>query len=136
VRTEPFLGVSRRDIRSEIKRWMDNQHLVMWFGPSSTQRQTRKLNSRPDLTTRAGLLSFIRTQSRVVIGLLAGHNTLRQHLCVMGLSNNPICRKCGTEKKTSVHVLCECEALASLRHSYLSYFLDPEDSRKRNIGAI
>jgi hypothetical protein len=54
----------------------------------------------------------------------------------MGLSDNPICRKCGTEEETSVHVLCECEALASLRYSYLgSFFLDPEDIRKLNIGA-
>jgi hypothetical protein len=55
----------------------------------------------------------------------------------MGLSDNPICRKCGTEKETSVHVLCAHEALASLRYSYLgSFFLDPEDIRKLNIGAI
>ena len=48
-----------------------------------------------------------------------------------------ICRKCGTEEETSVHVLCECEALASVRHSYLgSFFLDPEDIRKLNIGPI
>jgi hypothetical protein len=55
----------------------------------------------------------------------------------MGLSNNPICRKCGTEEETSVHVLYAYEALASLKHSYLgSFFLDPEDIRKLNIGAI
>jgi len=73
-------------------------------------------------------LSFNRIQSRVVIGLLTGRNTLRRHLYVMGLSDNPICRKCGTEEETSVQVLCACETLASLRHSYLcSFFLDPED---------
>jgi hypothetical protein len=82
-------------------------------------------------------LSFNRTQSRVIIGLHIGHNTLRQHLYVMGLSNNPICGKCGTEEETSVHVLCACEALASLRHSHLGFFfLDPEDIRKLNTGAI
>ena len=55
----------------------------------------------------------------------------------MGLSNNPICRKCGTEEETSVLILCECEALASLRHAHLgSFFLDPEDIRKLSIGAI
>jgi hypothetical protein len=43
-------------------------------------------------------------------------------LYVMGLSNNPICRKCGTEEETSVHILCACEALASLRHTYLGSF--------------
>jgi hypothetical protein len=46
-------------------------------------------------------------------------------------------RKCGTEEETSAHVLCECEALASLRHSYLgSFFLDAEDIRKLSTGAI
>ena len=55
----------------------------------------------------------------------------------MGLSDNPICRECGTEEETSVHVLCECEVLASLRHSYLgSFFLDHEDIRILNTGTI
>ena len=46
-------------------------------------------------------------------------------------------RKCGTEKETSVHILCKCEALASLRHKYLgSFFLDPEDIRLLGVGAI
>ena len=62
----------------------------------------------------------IRTQMRVVVGLLTGHNTLRRHLHVMGLSNDPACRTCGTEEETSVHILCECEA--SLRHQYLGSF--------------
>jgi len=71
------------------------------------------------------------------MGLLPGHNTLRQCLYIMGLSDNPICRKCGTKEETSVHVLCECEALASLRQSYVgSFFLGPEDMGKLNIGAI
>jgi len=73
----------------------------------------------------------------VVVGLLTGHNTLIRHLHVMGLSNDPTCRKCGTEEETSVQILCECEALASLRHQYLgSIFLDPEDIRVLGEGAI
>jgi len=55
----------------------------------------------------------------------------------MGMSNNPICRKCDTEEETSVHILCVCEAWASLRHSCLgSFFLDPEDIKKLNTRAI
>jgi hypothetical protein len=55
----------------------------------------------------------------------------------MGLSNNPICRKCGAEEETSVHILCEREALTSLRQTYLgSFFLDPEDIRVLGMGAI
>jgi hypothetical protein len=29
VGPEPFFGVSRKNIRRKIKRWMDNQYLVM-----------------------------------------------------------------------------------------------------------
>jgi hypothetical protein len=82
-------------------------------------------------------LFFKRTQSRVVIDLLTGHNILRRHLYVMGLSNNPTFRKCGTEEETTVHILCECESLVSLRGAHLgSFFLDPEDVRKLSIGAV
>jgi len=83
-------------------------------GPCSTQRQARELISGPDLATGARLLSFNRTQTRVLIGLLTGHNTLRRHLHIIGLCNDHMCRKCGTEEETSVHILCECEALACL----------------------
>jgi len=55
----------------------------------------------------------------------------------MGLCSDPMCRKCGTEEETSVHILCECEALASIRHVYLgSLFLDPDDIRELGMGAI
>ena len=53
----------------------------------------------------------------------------------MGLNDNPTCRKCGTEEVTSVHILCECETLASLRNAHLgSSFLDPEDVMNLSIG--
>ena len=92
--------------------------------------------SGPDLATGARLLSFNRTQNKVVIGLLTGHNTLRRHLYIMGLINDPTCRRCDAEDET-VHILCECEALASLRHTYLgSLLLDPEDIKKLGVGAI
>jgi predicted amidophosphoribosyltransferase len=56
---------------------------------------------------------------------------------IMRLTNSPLCSKCGAEEETSAHVLCECEALAMLRHIYLgSVFLDPEDIRGLSLGAI
>jgi len=73
----------------------------------------------------------------VVIGLLTGHNTLRRHIHVMGLSDNPTYRKCGVEQESSGYILCEFEALASLRQIHLgSFFLDPEDIRVLGVGAI
>jgi hypothetical protein len=130
------LGVSRQNIRRNIKSWIEKQHLALWRGPCGTQRQARELISGPNLAIGAQLLSFNRTQSRAVIGLLTAHNTVRRHLHVMGLSNDPTCRNCGTEEETSVHILCECEALASLRHRFLGYFfLNPEDITVLGVGA-
>jgi hypothetical protein len=122
--------------RKGVFRWME-KHLALWRGLCSTQRQARDLILVSDLATGSRLLSFNRTQSMVIIDLLTGHNTLRRHLYIMGLCSNLTCRKCGTEDETSVHILCESEALASLRHTYLrSFFLDPEDIRALGMGAI
>jgi hypothetical protein len=55
----------------------------------------------------------------------------------MGLKINPTCKKCGTEEETSVGILYECEALASLKLTHLfSFFLGPEDIMQLNIGVI
>ena len=80
VGPEPSLGVSRQSIRRKIRYWLDSQHWKRWRGLGSTQRQAGEiiLGPSPDVKTR--LLSFNRTQFRVVIGLLTGHNTLRRQL--------------------------------------------------------
>ena len=65
---EPFLGVSRQNIRRKLNCWMGKQHLALWRGPCNTQRQAQELISGPDLATGARLLSFNRTETKVVIG--------------------------------------------------------------------
>jgi hypothetical protein len=110
VGPEPSLGVSRQNIRRKIKWWMDNQHLARWQDFGSSQRQARRLISGPSLDTKIRHLSYDRIQSRVVIGLLSGHSTLRRHLHSVGLPNCPLYRRCGAEDNTSAHILCECEA--------------------------
>ena len=96
VGPEPSLGVCRQNIKINIKFWMDNQHLITWSGLSSSETET---GPSPGAKTR--LLSFNRTQSRVVIGRLIGHDTLRRHHHLMGLTNSPLCRRCGTEDEIS-----------------------------------
>jgi hypothetical protein len=137
VGPEPSLGVYRQDIRRKIRRWLVNQHWVWWRGLGNTQRQARELISGTCLGAKARFLSFNRTQSTAVTGLFTGHNTLRRHLHLLGLSDSPLCRRCGAADVTSAHILCECEALVSLRHTYLgSFFLDPEEIKCINLGAI
>jgi len=61
---------------------------------------------------------------------------MRRHLHLMGLSDIPLYRRCGAEDETSAHILCECEALVSLRHVYLISFLESEDIKNMSLGAI
>jgi hypothetical protein len=96
----------------------------------------RELISGPCLGAKARFLSSYRTLSRAVTGLLTGHNTLRRHLHLMGLSDTPLCRRCGAEDETSAHIFCECEALALLGHAYLGSFLEPEDIKSVSLGDI
>ena len=104
VRPELVLGVSRQDIRRRIRCWMVNQHWIWWRGLGDTQRQAWELISGPCLGSKARFLSSNRTQSRTVTGPLTGHNTLRRHLYLMGLSDSPLCRRCGAEDETSAHI--------------------------------
>jgi hypothetical protein len=137
VGPQPALGVSWQELRNRISRWLGDQHRRRWQNLSSAQQQACKLISRPCRGTRVRFLSFNGTQSRVVTGLLTGHNTLRRHLHLMGLTDSPLCRKCGAEEETSAHILCQCEALALIRHAHLgSSFLKPEGSKSQNLGAI
>jgi len=134
---EPTLGVSRCDLQKRLSCWLTNQHGAQWRGLGDTQSRARELISGPSLGTRAKFMTFNRIQSRAITGLLTGHNTLRRHLYLLGLHDNPLCRKCGTGEETSAHILCECESLASFRHAHLgSFFLEPEDIKSLGLGAI
>jgi hypothetical protein len=134
-RSRPW-GVSRQVLRNEISRCLGNQHRMLWQNLGITQWQAQELILGPCRGTKVKLLSFNRTQLRVVTGLLTGHNTLRRHLHLMRLMDSPLCRKCGAEDETSAHILCRCEALASLTHLYLgAFFLEPEDIKSMSLGA-
>jgi len=76
---EPALGVSRRDLRKRLGRWLVNQHGAFWRGLGGTQSQAREFISGPILGTRANFMTLSRIQSRAVTGLLTGHNTLGRH---------------------------------------------------------
>ena len=86
---------------------MDNQHLARWQGLKSTQTQAQELISGPSPTAKTKLLSFNKTQSRVVTSLLTRQNTLRRHFHLMGLTNSPLCRRCREQDESSADVLCE-----------------------------
>jgi hypothetical protein len=108
--------------------------MVMWRGPCSTQKQTLKFISGLSLAAKAQLLSLTGQNPGSLLAFL--QYTLIRHSYLMEFISNSTCRMCGTEEETSVHILCKCEALASLRHAHVgSFFLDTDDSRVLSIGA-
>jgi hypothetical protein len=112
-KSDPIFNVGI-DVKKKIKGCTDSKHMAMWQGLISTQRQARKLILGPNPTAKTGPLSYNRIYLRVGTGLLTGYNTLRRHLYIMGLIDSPFCRGCGAEEETSAHVLCECQAFATL----------------------
>ena len=73
----------------------------------------------------------------MLTGLLTGRNTLRRDLYIMGLIESPLHRRCWAEEETSAHILCECQTMDSLRHTYQgSSLLDPEDVKVSKSGGL
>jgi hypothetical protein len=50
----------------------------------------------------------------------------------MGLSDSPLCRRCGAEDETSAHVLSS----GFTQTVHLGSFLDPQDINSISLGAI
>jgi hypothetical protein len=71
------------------------------------------------------------------ISLLGITNTMRRHLYMMRLIDSPLRWRSRAEQETSALVFSECEALASLKHTYwvpFFFFFDPADVRISSLG--
>jgi hypothetical protein len=74
------------------------------------------------------LLRPNRDQLRWVVGLLTGHCHLKGHLSKLGLTADPNCERCLEDDESSIHILCDCEAVAYTRFRHLGqYFMEPSD---------
>jgi hypothetical protein len=93
--------------------------MIQWQGLAGTLRQARELISGPRIAAKTTLMSFKMAQSRVLTGLLTGHNAMRRHLHILVLFDSPLCRKSGAGEEPSAHVLCECEALATHKDTFI-----------------
>ena len=82
-------------------------------------RQAKEHIIRPNVRLTKVLLSYDRKDLRIIVGILTGHYHLNQHLCRIGVTDNPECRWCLEEDETVSHILCECPALARLRRTHL-----------------
>ncbi len=68
---------------------------------------------------------------RMLVGLLTGRINLQYMLHKMRRAKTLSCRRCGAEKETSVHILCECPVLGIGKDADLGFCQDRSTINKR-----
>jgi len=115
---ELFAAVPATAVKRELNSWVQKEHRKKW-SCTPALRQSKLFIRWPDKKTITELIGLSRNSVRRIVALRTGHNLLRRHAKLMGIvKGNDICRKCGEEQETTEHILCECPALASLRHTF------------------
>ena len=96
------------------------------------------LGGRKKLNKKAGeLLNLSRNQLRLMTGLLIEYCHLKGHLLKLVLVNSHECDGCKQASEMTSHILCHCEALASLRYRHLGHhFLKTGDFEDISVSKI
>jgi hypothetical protein len=81
------------------------------------------------------LLIMSRNQLRIMTGLLTGHCRLKRHLFKLEMINSAKCDRCKQASETAQHILCDCEALATIRFRHLGrHFMKPGNFVKTSLS--
>jgi ribonuclease HI len=133
---EPYVGVSRSEIKTKIKRRL----VIAWnqyWNSCEGLRHSKNFIRGIDSNRSKIILNYPRKNIRLIIGFLTGHYPLKARLKLMQLGTDDECRWCLEEKETAEHLLRECEALANLRRIHLGKpFLKVEDFKYVGVEAV
>ena len=104
--------------KQENNRWLGLKHRAHWRGIEGLKVSKSFINSANDKK----FIDFIqhnRNELRLLVGLFTGHCCLRKYLKNIGIIKDSSCRFCNDHEETSLHLLCECVELATLRNQFL-----------------
>jgi ribonuclease HI len=133
---QPALGISAKGARRVISDCTSRKHEEHWQFIRG-QRQVKGFLKKPSARKAAELPNLSRNQLRIMTGLLTGHRNFKGHLFKPGLINSPECQRCKQASETASHVLCDCEALATLRFRHLGHnFMKPDDFEDISVTRI
>jgi hypothetical protein len=135
IAPEPALGIAAKIAREVIKDWMCREHKSVGR-PYVDTGSLRACLENP-LKKNWGIAQSEEKQLRIMTGLLTGHFHLKGHLFKFGLINSPESDCCKQASDTYSHVLCDCEALATLRFRRLGcHFTKPGDFEDISVSKI
>jgi hypothetical protein len=119
-----------------IKTQLELKHQAKWIACTGCRQS--KVLMRYRLPSKASeLLAMSKLRLRAAVGLLTGHTSLRAHLHKLGHTQRQECRLCGHDKEDSVHMVCDCPALACKRYRILGcIFLKPEDLENVRVSSL
>jgi hypothetical protein len=124
---EPACGISIGVAKKAIGDWKSKKHQEYWESLTGL-RQAKGLIQGPFTKKTKDPLRLNRDQLRWVVGLLTRHCHLKGHLFKLGFTDDHICERCLEDEESSIHILCDCEAVAYTRFHHLGqYFMEPSD---------
>ena len=133
---EPIKPVSDTAIKAGIRTWSQKQHQQTWSN-SRNCRQTRMMLPNITSKTWAQINKLSRTNLKRITQMLTGHSTLRRHLFLMKMEDDPTCQNCLEDEETVEHYLAECPAFARERYNTLgNMFLKQKDLSSLKIKQI
>ena len=115
---EPGMGLGQSFLKSLLKNKVTEETNKYWVNLPKL-RQSKLFLKQHNKHRQSFCRNLSKQNLHVVTRLLTGHNTMNGHLHKIGLHNDGLCRYCNLDSETSEHILMDCPALASKRHSYL-----------------
>ncbi len=128
---EHFLPLSLSRFQSKIRNWIEKRKQTKWEVCENNGTNQLCLEGPTDRYVRF-ISKLDGKHCRMLVGLLTGHINLQCMLHKMRRAKTPSCRRCGAEKETLVHILCECPVLEKVRMQTFGFTrMDPEQIKER-----
>ena len=115
---EPVIPISNKYRKTMIKEWSKKIHQAEWTKRTDC-RQTKMMIPKANNTVWRQIKNFTRQKMRKITQILTGHSTLKRHLNIMQIEEDPTCEQCEEEQETVEHFLCHCPAFARIRQETL-----------------
>jgi hypothetical protein len=117
-----------------IREWTSRKYEERWQSVCE-QRQDKGFLKKPSAKRAGELLSLCRNHLRILTSFLTDHCHLNGHLFKVRPVNSPQCNRCKQPSEMSSHVVCDCEALVTLRFSHWLIILRIQVTLKTSVSA-